>query len=109
MIRKNLLIHSITYYKWLGNDGRGETYDTGVTVNNVRLEPISKVINTAGGEEWIAKTLLFYDFTHSTGVDIIENSKIEFTTPQGKVETYYIKQIDILYTRRKHHMEVYCA
>ena len=109
MIAKRVLIHTINYFKWIDNDGRGETYDTGQIVENVRVEPISKVMTTGGGDEWIAKTLIFYDLNYSTSVDIVENSKIEFVNPQGKTETYYIRQIDVLYSRKNHHLEIYCS
>ncbi len=108
MIRANLLIHSITYYEWTGNSGQdGEQYAAGVTIDKVRLEPISSVKGVSGGNEWIANTLLFYDLNISTEANIVEKSKIEFVNTQGKTETYYISKIDELYSRGRHHMEIY--
>ena len=110
MIRKNLLIHSITYYKWLGNSGQdGEQFASPKTINNVRVEPISKIQGAAGGKEYIGKTRIFYDLKLSTNVDIIPKSKIEFTTAQGITKTYYIQSIEEYYSRVSHHLEIWCS
>ena len=110
MIRSNLLIHSITYYQWLGNSGQdGEQYDTPITINKVRVEPISKIKGTVGSKEYISRTRIFYDLKLSTSATIRPKSKIEFINTQGETETYYIQEIMEMYSRGNHHLEIWCS
>ena len=110
MIRGNLLIHSITYYQWLGNSGQdGEQYDTPIIINKVRVEPISKIVGATGGKEYTSKTRIFYDLKLSTSATIRPKSKIEFTNTQGEIETYYIQEIQEMYSRGQHHLEIWCS
>lgn len=109
-IPKKLLIHTVDYAEYKGSDGGWSggsgSYLPAVTYHAVRLEPSTQLLNDGTGTSVTAKAVMFIDMVNSDYANRIpkEKSKVTF---QG-VE-YVVKQVDYLYARTLHHLEVYLA
>jgi hypothetical protein len=103
-IPKKLLPNTVTYKKYLGDTGEGTSFDTVVSLLNVKVDDVKKVIVTKDNTELVGNALMFYDCINSTGLTTIptENSIITFNTHEYRiidVETLYIKSTP-------HHYEI---
>lgn len=99
-----LLIHSVTYEEYAGNDGWGETYLPPVTLENVLVQPVSNISRSNIAEEKRYRAILFFDMTHSTPkVTFKEKSRVTFN---GEIMT--VQKVNTLYalSTTPHHIEV---
>ncbi|PFW65284.1 putative minor capsid protein [Bacillus sp. AFS075034] len=102
-IRRALLIHTVEYREYIGEDawGGSDNYAAPVTLERVRIEPKRTVSPSGNGESVVMKTLLFHDAVHSTPITFKEKSKIIFN---GK--EMIVNEINEYYDRSKlHHIE----
>lgn len=100
----SLLIHSVTYEEYVGNDGWGETYLPPVTLENVLVQPTSNINRSNIAEEKQYKAILFFDMTHSSPkVTFKEKSRVAFNG-----ETMTVQKVNTLYalSTTPHHIEV---
>ncbi|MED1012133.1 putative minor capsid protein [Bacillus mycoides] len=104
-IRRSLLIHTIEYLEYKGEDDTwsgSDNYKPAVKIERVRVEPKNTVVSNGNGESLIANTLLFHDSVHSTPVVFKEKSKVIFN---GKEMT--VSKVSDFYDRNSlHHVEV---
>ncbi|MBJ8031446.1 putative minor capsid protein [Bacillus cereus group sp. N21] len=104
-IRRSLLIHTIQYLEYKGEDdtwGGSDNYKPAVTIERVRVEPKKTVVLNGNGDSTVMQTLLFHDAVHSTPAVFKEKSKIIF---DGEEMT--VKEVNKFYDRSNlHHMEV---
>ena len=103
-IPRRLLIHSVTYEEYAGNDGWGETYLSPVTLENVLVQPVSNISRSNIAEEKRYRAILFFDMTHSTPkVTFKEKSRVTFNG-----ETMIVQKVNTLYalSTTPHHIEV---
>ncbi|OOR18164.1 MULTISPECIES: putative minor capsid protein [Bacillus cereus group] len=104
-IRRSLLIHTIEYFEYKGEDDTwsgSDNYEPAVTIERVRVEPKNTVVSNGNGESLVTNTLLFHDSVHSTPVVFKEKSKVIFN---GK--EMIVKKAAEFYDRSSlHHVEV---
>ncbi|QIW21328.1 putative minor capsid protein [Bacillus thuringiensis] len=104
-IRRSLLIHTIQYLEYKGEDdtwGGSDNYAPAVMIKRVRVEPKKNVVSNGNGESLVTNTLLFHDSVHSTPVTFKEKSKVIFN---GK--EMIVKKVAEFYDRAfLHHVEV---
>lgn len=109
-IPKHLLIHNVKYVEYKGSDGGwgggSGSYLPGVDYRHVRVEPSTQLLTDNTGTSVTARAIMFIDMINSDYANRMpkEKSKVTF---QG-IE-YVVKQVDYLYTRTLHHLEVYLA
>lgn len=99
-----LLIHTISYQEYYNNDGLGSGFKEPVTINNVRVDPVTSVIRSSLRDDTEANSVIFIDRTHSTPyLEFKEKSKITF-----KSKAYEIVQVKTLFDDQElpHHYEV---
>lgn len=99
-----LLIHSVTYEEYAGNDGWGETYLPPVTLENVLVQSVSNISRSNIAEEKRYRAILFFDMTHSKPkVTFKEKSRVTFN---GEIMT--VQKVNTLYalSTTPHHIEV---
>lgn len=107
-IPKHLLIHTVQYAEYTGTSGgwggTGGSYKPAVAYKRVRMEPSTKLLTDSTGNSVSAKAVLFIDMVNSDYNNNIpkEKSKITF---EGI--TFIVGQVDYLYARTLHHLEVY--
>ena len=78
-IPKQLLIHSIKYEHYLGNDGWDDEWDDAITINNVRVEPVSQLNRSSDAEGTQANHVVIVDKKHSSAFpDFAIKSRITF-------------------------------
>ncbi|WP_374964617.1 putative minor capsid protein [Lysinibacillus sp. RS5] len=100
----HLLIHTVEYHEYDPEGQFQDSYKDSVTINNVRVEPSSKVVTNSNGESVTSKATLFVDSTFSNPIpNFLEKSKIVFN---GK--EYYVHVVDTLYAMNNtpHHWEL---
>ncbi|WP_017379742.1 putative minor capsid protein [Paenisporosarcina sp. TG-14] len=103
-IPKRLLIHSVNYEEYVGDDRYGETWAKPIEIKFVRVEPSRKVTSNANGEDIVAQSLIFIDAKHSKPfVKMEKGSKVTF----NGVETF-VNKVDPLYAfgPNIHHYEI---
>ncbi|MFJ8457276.1 putative minor capsid protein [Bacillus paramycoides] len=104
-IRRSLLIHTVEYLQYKGEDdtwGGNDNYEPPITIKLVRIEPKKTVVLGSNGNSTVMRTLLFHDAAHSTPVTFKEKSKVVFN---GKEMT--VSEVSEFYDRsRLHHTEV---
>lgn len=104
-IPKRLLPQKGSYQKFLGNSGEGISFDTSVTIYNIKIEERKQYRYTANGKEEIATAILFYDCINSKGFELepVVNSKITINSKE-----YVIVDYEILYANETtpHHYEI---
>ncbi|SES02697.1 putative minor capsid protein [Salipaludibacillus aurantiacus] len=102
---KQLLIHSVKYEKYLGEDdwSGGENYGDPVTIDLVRVQWSTDLNRNNNATDVFYQAMMFYDMTHSKpkNIEWVENSKI---TIDG--QTMYIKEVHPIYTTKLHHYEL---
>ena len=101
-IRKSLLIHEIEYHEYNTDDRFGGGYMTPVTVKHVRVEPKDSYVVDSNGGSINSSTLLIVDATHSTPINLQEQSKVIFDG-----EEYVVQKVNTFFARSKkpHHWE----
>lgn len=78
-IPSKLLIHSIEYEHYTGNDGWDDTWDEPITINNVRVEPVSQISRSSNAEGEQASHVVVVDRVHSSVFpDFAIKSRITF-------------------------------
>lgn len=101
-IPKHLLIHDIEYQDY-EKTRYGDEYGEKIEVKHVRLDPKSKRVKTANGEEFISQTTLFWDAVNSEACRFHKNGRVIFDGIE-----MYVGEIGIFYDESKlHHLEVY--
>lgn len=109
-IPKRLLIHTVQYQEYVGTSGgwggTGGSYKPAVDYKHVRVEPSTQMLTDSTGNSMTAKAVLFIDMVNSDYNNNIpkEKSKVTFEGIE-----YVVKQVDYLYARTLHHLEVYLA
>lgn len=107
-IPKRLLIHTVQYAEYVENaggwGGQAGNYKPEVTYKHVRVEPSTKLFSDGTGNSVTAKAVMFIDMVNSDFNNNVpkEKSKITF---EGMV--FVVGQVDYLYARTLHHLEVY--
>lgn len=103
-IPKSMLIHSVALQKSVAEDRWGKTERiSGKQLENVRIEPSTKIIRDKNNAEIQLSATLFYDCKNSRpkGVIFSVDDLIIFNGEKHKVKT-----VDSLYDRKKlHHYE----
>ena len=107
-IPKHLLIHTVQYQEYQGTaggwGGSSGSYLPAVEYKYVRVEPSTQMITDSTGNSVTARGVMFIDTRHSD-----YNNK--FPTEKSKVVhdgiEFIVAQVDYLYTRTLHHVEVY--
>jgi hypothetical protein len=100
----HVLIHTVEYHEYDPESSYQDSYKDPVTINNVRVEPSSKVVTNSNGESVTSKAIVFVDSTFSNPIpNFVEKSKIIFN---GK--EYYLQVVDTLYalSDTPHHWEL---
>ncbi|PFD98918.1 minor capsid protein [Bacillus sp. AFS023182] len=104
-IRRSLLIHTVEYLGYKGEDdtwGGNDNYKPPVTIERVRIESKKTVVMNSNGDSVVMQTLLFHDAVHSTPVTFKEKSKVILN---GKEMT--VSKVSDFYDRSNlHHVEV---
>lgn len=99
-----LLIHTISYEEYYNNDGLGSGYKAPITINYVRVDPITSVTRSSMKNDVEGDSVIFIDRTHSTPyLRLKEKSKITF-----KEKNYEVVKVKTLYDSAEtpHHYEV---
>jgi hypothetical protein len=65
-IPKKLLVHSIKYQPLIGGDGWNDQYGPEVTINHVRVEPITSMNRSSNSEGIQANHIVFIDRVNSS-------------------------------------------
>lgn len=65
-IPKRLLIHSIEYEEFLGDDGWDDSFADPITINNVRVNPVSKLSRSNDSEGEQVNHVVFVDRKNSS-------------------------------------------
>lgn len=103
-IPKNWLIHSAELNSAETDNWQTESLTTISSLNNVRIEPSSKLITNKQGEQITLSATMFYDCHNSKGltVNFSHGQKLIFN---GNI--YTIETIESLYDLKKlHHYEL---
>jgi len=101
-IRRELLIHTISYAPPISDSWGDPESVTPVTVKRVRVEPTNQLVRDGAGEQIIANTVLFWDRIVSTPCNFEINGKVAFN---GREMT--IVNIADYYDRANlHHKEI---
>ena len=104
-IPKKLLIHTVLLHQNVEKDRWGkENLEKGTLVENVRVEPSSKVIRDKNKAELQLSAVLFYDCKNSFPRELKFNVDeiVEFNG-----QRHQIKTVEPLYERKKvHHYEL---
>ncbi|MRG87002.1 putative minor capsid protein [Salinibacillus xinjiangensis] len=78
-IPKQLLIHTIEYEEFTENNGWDDSWAPPVTIQNVRVEPISRLNRSSNSEGEQANHVVIVDRVHSSHYpEFKEKSKITF-------------------------------
>jgi len=101
-IQKRLLIHTVIYKEKQADDGWGNEYKEPVIINQVRIEPKTKLVRSNTGESVESTTTIFWDCVFSSPATFINGSKITFEGIE-----YELRQTDKFYDAdRLHHLEL---
>lgn len=109
-IPKRLLIHTVQYAEYVGTSGgwggTGGSYKPAVPYKHVRVEPSTQMLTDSTGNSMTARAIMFIDMVNSDYNNNLpkEKSKVTFEGVD-----YIVKQVDYLYARTLHHLEVYLA
>jgi|SRR5690554_3600435 len=78
-IPKRLLIHTIEYEEFIGSGTWDDEFAEPITINNVRVEPVSRLNRTGDSEGEQVSHIVFIDRQHSTPIpDFKIRSRITF-------------------------------
>ncbi|MCC2397548.1 minor capsid protein [Bacillus cereus] len=105
-IKRSLLIHEVTYQEyqvdnsgWGGDEG---SYGNPITVRNVRVEQLEKLLRSSTGDSVVYQNTLFWDAYHSTPIAFKQKDKVIFNGTE-----YTVESINTLYDgKRIHHLEI---
>ena len=101
-IKRRLLIHSIEYKEKQEDDGWGNEYKEPQTINQVRVEPKTKLVRSGTGESVESTTTVFWDVVFSTPATFVKGSKLTFHGNEME-----LRQVDEFYDGEKlHHLEL---
>ena len=103
-----LLIHTVEYSEYLGNDGYDETYAPPVTIMKVRVQPVKSGGQPTGESDRERREemlVLFYDCIKSSpSVNFTQKSKVVFNG-----NNYTVVRVTPVYAldpSKPHHIEV---
>lgn len=75
-----LLIHSIDYEHYAGNDGWDDTWESPIKINNVRVEPVSQIKRSSNAEgEQVSHVVVVDKVNSSAFPDFTIKSRITFS------------------------------
>lgn len=103
-IPKKLLPNSVDYYEYVKDTGEGSSFDTKVTLTNVKIDEQLQFIYGSNGREVVGNAMLYYDLENSSGLSDkpLNESKVVFDD-----RTYYVVDTDILRAdETPHHYEI---
>ena len=104
-IPKKLLCNSVTYSKYIPDTGEGATWETAVTLSNVKIDEQKQFKRGFNGAEIIGNAMLYYDYINSSGLTSkpTNESKIFYQD-----RTYCVVDTDILRENSDtpHHYEI---
>jgi len=101
-IKRRLLIHSIEYKEKQEDDGWSGEYKEPQTINQVRVEPKTKLVRSGTGESVESTTTIFWDVVFSTPITFVKGSRITFNNNEME-----LRQVDEFYDGEKlHHLEL---
>lgn len=102
-IPRFLLIHTVTYERHNADDSFSNAYFPPVTLQNVRIDPTTRLVRNSNGDSINAKATLFYDCSNSTPLNQVFEEKARVT---WNGQQYYVLEVSQLFTDRLHHIEV---
>lgn len=92
-IPKKMLIHSIQYEEYIGDERWGDKWADPVTINHVLVQPATSLSRGSNSEDVVAQHVLYIDRKHSSKFPhMTEKSKVTFegdTWEVHKVNPYY--------------------
>lgn len=100
---KAILIHSVEY-KELKGDGRyGKEYEDPIILENVLIQPVSRISRSNTMDSIVYNSLMFYDCTNSTpkNINFVKDSIIIFND-----EEMVINKVNPIYAFDLHHYEL---
>lgn len=104
-IPKRKLPNSVSYRQYKADTGEGSSYETAVTLSNVKVDEQKRFSYTSNGREIVGNAIMFYDLVNSSGLTTlpVNESEVIFN---GR--TYIIKDTDILRadSDTPHHYEI---
>lgn len=97
-----MLIHSIEYKEIEPDEGWGVVFKETKTINQVRVEPKTKLVRSGTGESVESTTTIFWDVVFSTPATFVKGSKLTFNGNEME-----LRQVDEFYDGEKlHHLEL---
>lgn len=100
---KAILIHSVQYKEYVGEDRYGNSFKEPITLKNVLIQPVSATTRGNIGESISFNSLMFYDCTNSIPKDITFTKK-SIITFNG--EEMVVNKVNPIYTFNLHHYEL---
>lgn len=100
---KAILIHSVQYKEYIGEDRYGKEYKEPIILEDVLIQPVSS-INKSNDINTVAyNSLMFYDCTNSKprNINFTKDSIIVFNGEEMR-----INKVNSIYTFKLHHYEL---
>jgi hypothetical protein len=104
-IPKILLPNSVSYQEYIPDTGEGATWNTAVTLSDVKIDEQKQFRRNSNGAEIVGNAMLYYDYVNSSGLT-------DKPTNESKViydgKTYFVVDTDILRANSDtpHHYEI---
>lgn len=102
-----LLIHNVEYFPYDASSSWGESWGAAIPLLFVRVEPETKLVKNANGDQVVSSNLLFVDTANSEPSPLpafTEKSKVRFND-----RDYFIVSVATLYAydpQTPHHYEI---
>lgn len=100
---KAILVHSVQYKEYVGEDRYGNSFKEPITLKNVLIQPISSIKRNNLGDLVSFNSLMFYDCTNSMPKNITFTKKSIITF--NGVEMV-VNKVNPIYTFNLHHYEL---
>lgn len=100
---KAILIHSVQYKEYIGEDRYGNSFKEPITLENVLIQPVSSIKRNNLGDSVSFNSLMFYDCTNSMPKNITFTKK-SIITFNG--EEMVVNKVNPIYTFSLHHYEL---